>query len=270
MKIGRFRYQNTSFTGIIKAEKVGSLGDMPIENIIESRDISAFAISISQWFSIDQVTYLPLFRPGKIICLGLNYRSHAVEGNWHVPEEPIYFEKSSSCVIPNKSPILIPQGIGRVDPEVELALVIGKTCKKISRDNAISHIAGYTIVNDVTARAIQKLDQEKRYPWFRAKSMDTFCPVGPWLVTPDEINPEKGLDIQLRINGITKQTSNTNFMIFKIPDIIAAIAKYLTLYPGDIISTGTPEGISPINPGDTVECEIEKIGILSNPVLSNG
>ncbi len=270
MKIGRFKHKNISFTGIVKEDMIGSVGDIPIETIIETCRMSGLESSISCWFSLDEVEYLPLLKPGKIICLGLNYRSHADEGKWQIPDEPIYFEKSSSCVIPNKSPICIPENAGRVDPEVELALIIGKTCRKVSEHDATSCIAGYTILNDVTARSIQKADQEKKYPWFRSKSMDTFCPIGPWIVTSDEISPEEELRIELRINEKTKQSSKTGLMLFKISNIITAISRYLTLYPGDIISTGTPEGISPIKPGDIVECEIEKIGILSNPVISNG
>jgi len=269
MKIGRFRYKNTVFTGIVRDDMVGSVGDIPIEEIIESNRILTIESLISRWVSLKDVEYLQLLRPINIICLGLNYRSHAIEGNWQVPDEPIYFEKASSCIIPNKSPIIIPKNIGRVDPEVELALIIGKTCRKVSSSNVMPYIAGYTILNDVTARSIQRSDQEKKYPWFRSKSMDTFCPIGPWMITSDEIDINEGLKIELRINGVGKQASKTDSMLFGIPKIIASITKYLTLYPGDIISTGTPEGISPINPGDVVECEIEKIGILSNSVITD-
>ncbi|HXK45659.1 MAG TPA: fumarylacetoacetate hydrolase family protein [bacterium] len=219
---------------------------------------------------MEELEYAPLIKPCKIICLGLNYKSHAEEGGWKLPSEPVYFEKSSSCIIASKEAIRIPDNIGRIDPEVELAVIIGKTCKNVSKQEAISCIAGYTIANDVTARAMQKQDQTNKYPWFRSKSMDTFCPVGPWFVTSDEIDWQEPLKIELRINGETKQSSSTDRMIFQIPDIICSITRYLTLYPGDIISTGTPEGISPIKNGDIVECEIEKIGLLSNPVVSYG
>lgn len=270
MKIGRFRYKNTPFTGIVKEDMVGYVGEVTIEKIIECNNISNLESQVTRWFSLDEVEYIPLLKPCKIICLGLNYSSHAAEGKWQIPDEPIYFEKSSSCIIPNKSPIFIPENIGRVDPEVELAIVIGKKCKSADRKTTEACIFGYTILNDVTARSMQKNDQSKKYPWFRSKSMDTFCPIGPWIVTSDEIKWDEGLTIQLSINGEVKQNSRTDLMLFKIPDIIAAITRYLTLYPGDVISTGTPEGISPIMHGDIVECEIEKIGILSNPVISNG
>ncbi|HOK79692.1 MAG TPA: fumarylacetoacetate hydrolase family protein [bacterium] len=270
MKLGRFRKDQNVFTGIVEGDKVGSVGEIPIEKIIASNLTDNIKCLISSWFSLQELEYAPLINPGKIICLGLNYKSHAEEGGWHLPAEPVYFEKSSSCIIPNRAKIYIPDHIGRIDPEVELAVMIGKICKNVSKQEAIACIAGYTILNDVTARAMQKEDQAKKYPWFRSKSMDTFCPIGPWIVTTDEIDWQEPLKIELRINGEAKQSSSTDKMIFQIPDIICSIARYLTLYPGDIISTGTPEGISPVKDGDIVECEIEKIGILSNPVVSYG
>lgn len=264
MKIGRFRFSGKIFTGIVEDNRVFSIGDLPIEEIIANNITSKVNNLIKEVFDLKSLEYVSLLKPGKIICLGLNYKSHADEGGWNVPSEPIYFEKSSSCIIPNLATVIIPEGIGRVDPEVELAVIIGKTCKNIDITTAENCIAGYTILNDVTARDMQKADQGKKYPWFRSKSMDTFCPVGPWLVTKDEIDWKDNLKIQLRINGQLKQNSSTKNMIFQIPEIMVSIARYITLYPGDIISTGTPEGISPIKDGDVVECEIEKIGILKN------
>jgi 2-keto-4-pentenoate hydratase/2-oxohepta-3-ene-1,7-dioic acid hydratase in catechol pathway len=273
MKIGRFYAGSSAFTGIVKNGTVYSVGNDPLEFIfrdsVDCSHLQSLTEKISMQTELCDVVYLPLLRPGKIICLGLNYRSHAIEGNWQIPGEPVYFEKSSSTVIAHKTPIKIPKDIGRVDPEVELAVIIGKQCRKISPENAGRYIAGYTILNDVTARTIQKKDQEMKYPWFRSKSMDTFCPVGPWLVTADEIGPRADLKITLRVNGKIRQDSSTGRMIFQVPEILAQITRYLTLEPGDIISTGTPEGIGPILPGDTVECEIEGIGVLTNPVISD-
>ncbi len=270
MKIGRFRYRDSIFTGIVENDRVYSIGDMPVEKIIQDNLIEKISCLKNEEIPIERLEFMPLLKPGKIICLGLNYRSHAAEGGWIVPEEPVYFEKSSSCVIPHMAEIHIPQDIERTDPEVELAVVIGKVCKNADIKFAESCIAGYTICNDVTARSLQRMDQSKKYPWFRSKSMDTFCPIGPWIVTSDEINWNDDLKIELKINGVVKQSSRTSSMIFQIPEIIVSITRYLTLYPGDIISTGTPEGISPIKHKDIVECEIEKIGILKNPVVSNG
>lgn len=270
MKIGRFRHNGEVFTGIVEKNKVYSIGDLPIEQIIADNLTEKIRYLIRDEVNLEAVEYIPLLRPGKIICLGLNYKSHAAEGGWDLPDEPVYFEKSTSCVIPHMAKIQIPQGIGRIDPEVELAVVIGKRYKNNDNEDVEKCIAGYTVLNDVTARSMQKMDQSKKYPWFRSKSMDTFCPFGPWIVTADEINWQDDLKIELRINGVVKQRSKTSQMIFKIPYIIKSIARYLTLFPGDIISTGTPEGISPIKNGDIVECEIEKIGILKNPVISDG
>ncbi len=270
MKIGRFRFNGCNFTGIVEKTRVYSIGDIPVEMIISNGLLGKVKELINNEFSLEDLEFLPLLRPGKIICLGLNYKSHAAEGGWDVPQEPVYFEKSSSCIIPHKAQIRLPEDIGRIDPEVEIAVIIGRMCKNEDLKSAESAIAGYTILNDVTARSMQRQDQSKKYPWFRSKSMDTFCPVGPWIVTTDEINWKDDLKIELRINRETKQSSRTSNMIFSIPEIIVAITRYLTLYPGDIISTGTPEGISPIKPGDFVECEIEKIGILANPVISYG
>ncbi|MCX7704943.1 MAG: fumarylacetoacetate hydrolase family protein [bacterium] len=270
MKIGRFRHKGKIFTGIVENNEVFSIGNIPIEKIITNNLIGKIRYMANASVSFEQVEYMPLLKPGKIICLGLNYKSHASEGGWEIPEEPIYFEKSSSCIIPHLAEIRIPENIGRVDPEVELAFIMGKTCRNADTDTAQQCIAGYTILNDVTARSMQKIDQSKKYPWFRSKSMDTFCPVGPWIVTSDELNWNDDLKIELRINGEIRQSSSTGQMIFQIPEIIVAITRYLTLYPGDIISTGTPEGISPIKDGDIVECEIEKIGILKNYVKING
>ena len=270
MKIGRFSYKNEVFTGIIEGNKVGSIGNIPIEKLISINIIEDAKNLINRWFLIDELEYEVLLTPGKIICLGLNYKSHAAEGGWQIPQEPVYFEKSSCCIIPHKAKICIPENTGRFDPEVELAVIIGKKCKRVRSQDAEMFIAGYTIGNDVTARNMQKMDQSRKYPWFRSKSMDTFFPAGPWMVTKDEIGVCESLNIQLRINGEVKQSSNTGNMIFTIPEIIEAITRYLTLYPGDIISTGTPEGISPIKDGDIVECEIEKIGVLSNTVIYDG
>lgn len=270
MKIGRFRYKGRQFTGLIEKEIVYDIGDIPVEKIFADNLIDKIKSFKVSEVPLEGLEYVQLLNPGKIICLGLNYKSHAAEGSWTVPEEPVYFEKSSSCIIPHKADIRIPENIGRIDPEVELAVVIGRRCKKADRKTAERCIAGYTILNDVTARSIQRIDQSKKYPWFRSKSMDTFCPVGPWIVTSDEIRWNEQLKIELRINGIVKQSSKTSNMIFDVPEIISCITRYLTLYPGDIISTGTPEGISPIKHGDVVECEIEKIGILVNPVVDDG
>jgi 5-oxopent-3-ene-1,2,5-tricarboxylate decarboxylase/2-hydroxyhepta-2,4-diene-1,7-dioate isomerase len=158
------------------------------------------------------------------------------------------------------------KSLGRMDHEVELAVVIGKRATEVSRKNAFRHVAGYTIVNDVSARSLQTKDLEKRYPWFRTKSFDTFTPMGPWMVTADEIPPPVRLNLECRVNGRLRQKANTRDLVFDIPAVIEYITKYITLDPGDVISTGTPDGIGPITDGDTMTCTIQRIGTLTNPV----
>lgn len=208
----------------------------------------------------------PIARPPKIVALGLNYALHAAEGEFKVPEEPIIFLKAGSSVIGPGEPIRIPRNLGRMDHEVELAVVIGTRASEVKKKDAFRHVAGYTILNDVSARELQTKDLEKRHPWFRSKSFDTFTPLGPWIVTADEIAPPVHLDLQCTVNGLIRQQANTRDMVFDIPAQIEFITKFIALDPGDIISTGTPEGIGPIKHGDNVLCHIEKIGELKNPV----
>ncbi len=211
---------------------------------------------------------LPIPRPSKIFGLGQNYRAHAKELDHPVPEEPVFFSKASSALIRHEAEIIIPAWLNeRVDHEAELALVIGKEAKNVTEEEAVSYLAGYTILNDVTARAMQKQDMENSRPWFRSKSIDTFCPMGPYLVPADEIpNPEK-LEIELTVNGETRQKTKTSDMIFKVPEIISYISRFMTLNPGDIIATGTPAGVSPIQDGDVIEITITGLGTLRNRVV---
>jgi len=208
----------------------------------------------------------PIRRPQKIVCLGRNYEEHARESGAEPPKEPIIFPKAPSAIIGPEEPILIPEGIGRVDPEVELAFVIGRRAKSVKAERAADYIAGFTILNDVTARDMQSRDIAEAKPWFRSKSLDTFCPIGPWVVVG--LPPSPQLHIELRVNGEVRQSANTSEMIFKPPELLEFISRHMTLLPGDIVATGTPAGIAPIKPGDVVECEIEGIGLLRNPVSS--
>ncbi len=208
----------------------------------------------------------PLRRPAKIVALGLNYALHAKEGKVQVPKEPIIFMKAGSSVIGPHDTIRIPRGLGRIDHEVELAVVIGRTASGVKKKNAYRYVAGYCVCNDVTARDVQARDIEQRHPWFRSKSFDTFTPLGPWIVTADELSPPLHLDLECRVNGRLRQKANTQNMVFDIPAVIEFITRHITLEPGDIVSTGTPEGIGPIQNGDTVRCHIKGIGELENPV----
>ena len=214
----------------------------------------------------------PVPRPGKIIAIGLNYRDHQIEsGAKEAPKAPMVFAKFATSIAAAEDPIVIPVGDPQVDYEAELAVVIGKRGKRIPEDDAMSHVGGYMPLNDVSARAWQFADKQ----WVRGKSCDTFCPTGPYLTTRDEIADPHALAIRARVNGVTLQDSNTSKMIFKVPQLIAHISASITLEPGDIIATGTPEGVGvfrtpPIflKAGDVVEIEIEKLGTLRNPVVA--
>lgn len=211
----------------------------------------------------------PVPEPRKIICIGLNYRNHAIESGMEIPKSPIIFSKFSTCVIGANEPILLPKGSEQVDYEAELAVIIGKTAKNISRENAMDYVLGYTNCNDVSARDFQFADGQ----WQRGKSCDTFAPMGEFIATTDEINDPHNLRIQFRLNGETLQDSTTNELIFKIPELIEFLSASITLEPGDVIATGTPPGVGfarkpPVfmKDGDVAEVEIEGLGILSNPV----
>ena len=211
--------------------------------------------------------------PSKIICVGTNYLDHIEETKLAVPKEPVLFPKTLNCLIPNGEPIIYPKWIfdnrkyNRIDYEVELAFIIKDKCKYVKASEAYDHILGYTVFNDITARKIQVKDITSKLPWFRSKSLDTFGPIGPRIVSHLEINDPHNLKIELKLNGETKQSSNTKHLLFKIPEIFENISQFFTMEPGDIIATGTPSGIGPIKPGDSLEASIEKIGTLSNKVI---
>lgn len=210
----------------------------------------------------------PVKRPSKILALGRNYMAHAVESGYHIPTEPVFFAKANSSVIGPEEPVVYKKFLTRVDPEGELAVIIGKEGANIPEEEAQSYVAGYTIFNDVTARDMQRDDLKLSSPWVRSKGIDTFGPMGPWIVLPDEIREPIELDIETRVNGEVRQKDNTRSLMFKIPKLISYISSYHTLFPGDLISTGTPEGMKPVQVGDVMEVEIEGIGILRNPVVA--
>lgn len=212
----------------------------------------------------------PVPRPRKLVLMGLNYRAHAEEAGGKEPPKPILFQKSSNVVIGPGDPIHVPRMSSQVDYEAELAVVIGKEGRDIPRQKARDYVVGYTLMNDVSARDVQR----ERGQWLLGKSFDTFGPMGPWIVTKDEAPDPQNLDIQCVLNGEVMQHSNTGMMIFPIDDIIAHISQVFTLEPGDVISTGTPEGVGfarkpPVfmKAGDTVRVIVEKIGALENPVI---
>ena len=207
----------------------------------------------------------PLSRPSKIICVGLNYAEHASESGMEAPKEPVLFFKSSSAIVGPYDPIIIPKGSEKTDWEVELAVVIGKEASYISKSEALSHIAGYVLHNDVSERTFQL---ERSGQWVKGKSCDTFAPLGPFIATKDEIKDPNNLGLWLKLNGELMQKSNTSDFIFNIQEVVSYISQFMTLLPGDLISTGTPSGVglgfSPpryLKEGDEVELGVEGLGI---------
>ena len=213
----------------------------------------------------------PIPRPRKLICVGLNYRDHAVETGTQIPTVPTIFNKFATAVIGPGDKIILPRVSKAPDYEAEFAFVIGRGGRNIAADDWRNHIFGYTIVNDVTARDYQRATSQ----WLMGKTFDTFAPMGPWIATADEISDPHNLDIQIEINGEVLQDSNTRELIFKIPDLVAFLSSVFTLEPGDIVSTGTPAGVGFVrkpprflHPGDEVTVKIPAIGELRNPVVS--
>lgn len=243
--IGRFKYDNETFYGEVNGNRV--IVDRGLYN---------------DTFLFNDLQLLPPVQPSKLICVGLNYKDHARELSMEIPDVPIFFLKPSSAVIGSLGKIVYPETSKRVDYEGELAVIIGKRCKNISRDDAGSVIMGYTCFNDVTARDIQKKDVQ----WTRAKSFDTFAPIGPYIADP--MLDVSNLAIRTRVNGELRQDSNTSNLIFNISYLIEFISNVMTLERGDIISTGTPAGVGELSIGDEVEVEIENVGCLKNTVVA--
>jgi 2-keto-4-pentenoate hydratase/2-oxohepta-3-ene-1,7-dioic acid hydratase in catechol pathway len=212
----------------------------------------------------------PIPRPARnIFCLGRNYKEHAAERGAEAPPHPVYFTKAPECVLAPGGRIVHHAVTQELDYEVELTAVIGTGGRDIPRESALSHVFGYTVVNDVTARDLQK----RHGQWFKGKSLDTFCPMGPVLVTAEEIPDPQTLAITLRVNGETRQSSHTSKMIFPVDECIAVLSQGFTLMPGDVIATGTPEGVGAalgkfLKKGDKIEAEVERIGILANRVVA--
>jgi 2-keto-4-pentenoate hydratase/2-oxohepta-3-ene-1,7-dioic acid hydratase in catechol pathway len=212
---------------------------------------------------------LPIERPWKIVCVGLNYRDHAEEQGVELPEAPLLFAKWPNTLIGPGEPIVLPAEAQEVDFEAELGVVIGTTAKHVSEAQALDHVRGYIPLNDVSARDLQFADKQ----WTRGKSPDTFCPVGPRLVPAEEVGDPQGLAIRCVLNGETMQDSSTAQMIFSVAEIIAYVSRVITLEPGDLIATGTPAGVGVfrdpkvlLKDGDEVTVEIEGLGALTNPV----
>jgi 2-keto-4-pentenoate hydratase/2-oxohepta-3-ene-1,7-dioic acid hydratase in catechol pathway len=250
-------------------EEVLRRGLLPeLQNLVDN----ASEIDRSHLKSLKEVSlYPPLRAPSKIICLGLNYRGHAREQKKEAPDHPLLFAKAPSALTGPYDDIVIRPSAEDVDAEAELAVVIGREGTMIHSADAVNYIAGYMAMNDVSARKCQKEDKQ----WFRAKSFNTFAPCGPWIVTSNEIPDPHNLSIKQKLNDAVMQDSNTSEMIFDVTEIISYVSSAMTLLPGDIIATGTPEGVGVFrNPplylkdGDVVTIEIERIGLLRNRVTA--
>ncbi len=218
--------------------------------------------------------HAPIPDPKKIICLGLNYRDHALESGKAIPTEPVLFSKYATALIGHGEAIVIPEVSSRVDYEAELVIVMGKKGRKIPIEKAMQYVAGYCVGHDVSARDWQFKGETKQ--WMSGKTFDTFAPVGPDLVTADEVPDPHSLPIRLRLNGQTMQDSNTKQLIFGVPEILAYLSVIMTLEPGDLIFTGTPPGVGDarkppvyMKPGDVAEVEIEGLGMLKNPCVGD-
>ena len=251
MVIVRFAHHREEGYGLLEGETVYQVGGDIFSDFHPGKPVA----------TLPEVRLLAPCQPSKVVAVGLNYRAHAEETNNPIPEEPILFLKPATSVIGPLDDIVYPPISQRVDYEAELAIVIRRRCRNVAPEEATDCILGYTCGNDVTARDLQRRDGQ----WTRGKSFDTFCPLGPWIAT--DLDPSN-LDISCRLNGQTKQQSNTADLIFGVETLVSFISQVMTLEPGDVIITGTPGGIGPMLPGDEVEVEIEGIGVLRNRLVA--
>jgi 2-keto-4-pentenoate hydratase/2-oxohepta-3-ene-1,7-dioic acid hydratase in catechol pathway len=215
----------------------------------------------------------PVGRVGKYMCIGLNYSDHAAEAGMDLPKEPILFMKATSAICGPHDPVSLPRGSEKSDWEVELAVVIGKPAKYVSEAEALDHVAGYCVANDVSERAFQT---ERGGQWTKGKSPDTFGPLGPWLVTPDEVGDPQNLDLWLDVNGTRRQTGNTRAMVFSVAEVISYLSQMMTLEPGDVIATGTPPGVGMgqtppvyLRDGDVMTLGVAGLGEQRSPVVAD-
>lgn len=222
-------------------------------------------------YSIDSIRFLPAVRASKILAIGRNYADHAIEGGSAPPKAPLIFNKLPNSLSAHDAPIVLPTISAQVDYEAELAVVIGRTARRVTEADALDYVFGYTLINDVSARDLQYGDGQ----WTRGKGLDTFAPLGPFITTRDEIADVHALKIEGRLNGEVMQSSNTGKMIFKVPYLVSYISQGISLEPGDVIATGTPDGVGifrkpPVllKAGDVFEVEIEKLGLLRNTIAA--
>jgi 2-keto-4-pentenoate hydratase/2-oxohepta-3-ene-1,7-dioic acid hydratase in catechol pathway len=249
VKICRFKHGPDISYGIVQGESVVRLVGDPFSGIEEG----------DAQHSLAEVDLVCPTAPSKVVAVGLNYQEHINETGMSKPDAPVLFIKPYTSVIGPGEPIIYPRSAARVDYEAELAVVIGEKCKNVDQKDVKNVILGYTCLNDVTERFMQGLDGQ----WTRAKSFDTFCPIGPYIET--DLEP-KGIKVEAYLNGEVKQSATTDLLIFSVEELVSFISGVMTLLPGDVIATGTPSGIGPMEAGDTIEIRIENIGSLINTV----
>jgi len=257
MQVARFAGDDDPQFGLIGDDK-----GVPTLGILKGDPLYAGFELAGRKIPLDDVRLLaPVIPRSKVVCVGINYRRHAAELGGDVPDEPLIFLKPNTSVIGPGEPILYPSQSDDVHYEGELAVVIGRICRDVSAEDAAKVIFGYTVANDVTARDLQAKDGQ----WARAKGFDTFCPLGPWIET--DLDPSN-LQVSTALNDEPKQDGHTSDMVFSVPDIVAHVSSFMTLLPGDVILTGTPEGVGPMSVGDTVSVTVEGIGTLTNRVMA--
>ena len=259
MRIVRFAAQGTVRYGVLKDNVIGGVEATPFTHFEGSP--TSFPPDAST-YELQEVTLLAPCLPSKVVCLGLNYRSHAEETGLPIPSVPLIFLKPSTAIIGPGETIVLPRLFRRVDYEGELGVVIGRRAKDVPEDEADDYILGYTCFNDVTERIVQGEDGQ----WTRAKSYDTFAPIGPWIET--ELDPND-VRVETYLNGDLRQSARTSDLIFGVSRLVSFISEVMTLRPGDVIATGTPSGIGPVSHGDVVEVTIDSIGTLRNCVASH-
>jgi 2-keto-4-pentenoate hydratase/2-oxohepta-3-ene-1,7-dioic acid hydratase in catechol pathway len=281
---------NFEWNGIIRPGVVedGRLFEIPsassVQEIIEKGSLREGSVaSLSGEIEIDRVKLMaPVLSPDKILLAAVNYKAHGTEQNTPPPAEPYFFTKFRSCIVGNGDPILIPKRSKKADWEAELAVVIGRKCKYVAKKDALEYVAGYTVANDVSYRDLQMPEgwPEKKNllgpNWVMGKALDTAFPLGPWMVTREEIEDPQHLSLSLTVNGVERQSGSTEDMVFTVAELIEYLSNGLTLFPGDVISTGTPAGVAVfsgapfLKDGDVVKATVDGIGTLVNPVKAEG
>ncbi|KQN81962.1 fumarylacetoacetate hydrolase family protein [Sphingomonas sp. Leaf62] len=274
MKFCRYGTQGDEKPGIVDAN--GQIRDLSgVVDDITVASIAGLNVDVDSLPVVDgAVRYgVPVAGIGKIVAIGLNYADHAAESNLPVPAEPMMFMKALSSLTGPNDEVMIPRDSTHTDWEVELAVVIGKTARYVSKEDALTHVAGFAIANDVSERFNQK---QRGSQWSKGKGHDSFCPLGPWLVTPDEVGDHQNLDMFLDVNGERMQTGNTKTMIFDVAELISYVSEYITLYPGDVMITGTPPGVGEgkkpnpvyLKAGDTMKLGIAGLGEQDQQVVA--